>query len=78
VSRVPYPVSRLSRRANIHWWLFRQKDGERRPFLLVGNHLDVSSVLLDDAEGDGQTQSGSFALFLGGKERFENVGKDLG
>ncbi len=50
----------------------RQEDGEDAAFPQPGIDLDPALMLLEDAVDRRQSQAGSLADFLGGKERLEN------
>src|SRR5581483_9724859 len=56
----------------------RQVDAKRSSPPWLAFDLDMTATLLHDAIAGRQPQPGSLADLLGGKERFEKMGLDLG
>src|SRR5690242_6120365 len=57
--------------------LHGKRDLKQRALAHRRAHRDVTTVLLDDAEGDGQTKAGAAADALGREERLENVTENV-
>src|SRR5208337_4816203 len=57
--------------------LLRQSYRESGALLLWGTHLDLPPMLLDNPESDGQSQTNTFALRLGGEERFKDMRQNV-
>ena len=56
----------------------RQEDREAATCPRRAGHRDPAARLLDDRNAGGKTEAGPFAGPLGGEERIEDVGQDLG
>src|SRR5690242_19394418 len=56
----------------------RQRNHEFRACSFLRMHLDRSAMLVDDALGHGEAQSGALLFFLGRKKRLEDVRQHAG